>query len=136
MPGYEPATVWTASLITLGVVLPLLRPLWLWLTEHLPQSLHCLSQDAADEPGEHEHGRLTGREIVARLELLRSAHAGVIPLASGYEAALRVRRSVLDAQRAEVLHWRDTRRLPDESLRILEREPDHEERLLPARPTR
>jgi CPA1 family monovalent cation:H+ antiporter len=70
-----------------------------------------------------------------RLDLLETAEAGEIPLSPEYEAALRVRRSVLDAQRAELVTWRDTGRLPDESLRILERELDHEERLLPARPT-
>jgi Na+/H+ antiporter len=254
--AYEPSTIWTASLITVAVVL-LLRPLWLWLTEHLPQSLHMrLSQDADDEPGAHEPGRLTGKEIVAlswagtrgvislaaifslprftesgapfpdrdlllfcallavlvtlvgqgltfapmvrllgiradqadearlrnearaasveaalarltelelerhddvddeaiaairaqlgtrlsryraRLDLLETAEAGEIPMSPQYEAALRVRRSVLDAQRAALLDWRDTGRLPDESLRILERELDHEERLLPARPER
>jgi monovalent cation/hydrogen antiporter len=36
-------------------------------------------------------------------------------------------------QRDELLRWRDLGRLPDESLRILERELDHEEGLLPAR---
>jgi CPA1 family monovalent cation:H+ antiporter len=252
--AYETSTIWAASLITVGVVL-LLRPLWLWLTERLPQSLHMrLSQDVDDDPGAHEHGRLTGREIVAlswagtrgvislaaifslplttdsgapfpdrdlllfcallavlvtlvgqgltfapvvralglradqadearlrnearaasveaglarltelevarhdhvddeviatirvqlatrlaryrqRLDLLQTAEAGEIPMSPEYEAALRVRRSVLEAQRAELLDWRDTGRLPDESLRILERELDHEERLLPARP--
>jgi CPA1 family monovalent cation:H+ antiporter len=70
-----------------------------------------------------------------RLDLLETAEAGEIPLSPEYEAALRVRRSVLDAQRAELLAWRDTGRLPDESLRVLEREMDHEERLLPARPS-
>ncbi|MBN1092926.1 Na+/H+ antiporter [Blastococcus sp. TML/M2B] len=254
--AYEASTIWTASLITVGVVL-LLRPLWLWLTEHMPQSLHMrLSEDVDDDPGAHAHGRLTGREIVAlswagtrgvislaaifslprftesgapfpdrdlllfcallavlvtlvgqgltfapmvrllgiradqadearlrnearaasveaglarltelevarhdhvddeaiaairvqlstrlaryrqRLDLLQTAEAGAIPMSPQYEAALRVRRSVLDAQRAALLDWRDTGRLPDESLRILERELDHEERLLPARPER
>ena len=33
----------------------------------------------------------------------------------------------------EALRWRDVGRLPDESLRALERELDHEERLLPQR---
>ena len=33
----------------------------------------------------------------------------------------------------ELLHWRDVGRLPDESLRALERELDHEEGLLPQR---
>lgn len=53
--------------------------------------------------------------------------------APAYEAALRVHRSVLEAQRTALLEWRDTGRLPDESLRIVERELDHEERLLPRR---
>ena len=48
-----------------------------------------------------------------------------------YEAALRLRRAVIDAQREELLRWRDVGRLPDESLRTLERELDHEEGLLP-----
>ena len=49
-----------------------------------------------------------------------------------YEAALRLRRAVIDAQREELLRWRDVGRLPDEGLRVLERELDHEEGLLPA----
>lgn len=48
-----------------------------------------------------------------------------------YEAALRVRRGVLDAQHDELLKWRDAGRLPDSDLRILQRELDHEERTLP-----
>jgi CPA1 family monovalent cation:H+ antiporter len=42
---------------------------------------------------------------------------------------------VIEAQRHELLRWRDVGRLPDESLRKLERELDHEEGLLPARST-
>src|SRR5215213_1590037 len=46
---YDTGTVVTAAAITVGVVL-LLRPLWLWLTEHLPQSLHTrLGGDELDE---------------------------------------------------------------------------------------
>jgi CPA1 family monovalent cation:H+ antiporter len=56
------------------------------------------------------------------------------PLSSpGYDAALRARRAVIDAQREELLRWRDAGRLPDASLRILERELDHEEGALPPR---
>jgi CPA1 family monovalent cation:H+ antiporter len=68
-----------------------------------------------------------------RLDLLETSEAGEIPLSPQYEAGLRLRRSVIDAQRGELLHWRDVGRLPDESLRMIERELDHEERLLPAR---
>jgi Na+/H+ antiporter len=264
---YDTSTIVTASLITVGVVL-LVRPLWLWLTEHLPQSLHTRltdqDLDGDGEPDSAPHdgwtgaspGRLTGREIVVlswagtrgvislaaiftlpmvtddgspfpdrnlllfcaflavlvtlvgqgltfaplvralglradqadqarlrnearaasveaalarlddmeaeqhddvddraiagiraqlrtrlarykrRLDFLDNAEAGEIPLSPEYEAALRLRRSVIEAQRGELLRWRDVGRLPDESLRTLERELDHEEGLLPSRSTR
>jgi hypothetical protein len=69
----------------------------------------------------------------SRLEVLENAEAGEIPLSPQYEANLRVRREVIGAQREELVRQRDLGRLPDESLRILERELDHEEGLLPAR---
>lgn len=72
-----------------------------------------------------------------RIVLLReSGDTAGPPVSPQYEAALHVRRVVLDAQRDEFLRWRDEGWLPDESLRILERELDHEERLLPDRPAR
>jgi monovalent cation/hydrogen antiporter len=258
---YATSTIVTASAITVGVVL-LLRPLWLWLTEHLPQSLHTrLTEQDLDGDGEPDDvgtstGRLSGREIVVlswagtrgvislaaiftlplvtddgspfpdrdlllfcaflavlvtlvgqgltfaplvralglradeadqarlrneariaaveaalqrlddleaeqhddvddraigalrtqlrtrlnryrmRLDLLDSAEAGEIPPSPEYEAALRLRRAVIEAQRGELLAWRDVGKLPDESLRTLERELDHEEGLLPARSAR
>ena len=52
-------------------------------------------------------------------------------LAADHDAALRARREVIDAQREELLRWRDAGHLPDSSLRVLERELDHEERTLP-----
>ena len=271
---YATSTIVIASGITVGVVL-LLRPLWLWLTEHLPQALHTrLTDQDLDGDGEPDAepqhrpgsspadlrraarpGRLTGREIVVlswagtrgvitlaaiftlplvtgqgepfpdrnlllfcafltvlvtlvgqgltfgplaralrlradvadqarmrnearaasveaalrrlaemeaerhddvderaiagirsqlrtrldryrhRLDLLDNAESGEIPLSPEYEAALRLRRSVIEAQRMELLRWRDVGRLPDEGLRALERELDHEEGLLPDRST-
>ena len=268
---YATSTIVIASAITVGVVL-VLRPLWLWLTEHLPQALHTrLTEQDLDGDGEPDSGpagssaaglrktarpgRLTGREIVVlswagtrgvislaaiftlplvtdggdpfpdrnlllfcafltvlvtlvgqgltfgplaralglradvadearmrnearaasveaalrrldemeaerhddvddraisgirsqlrtrldryrhRLDLLDNADSGEIPLSPEYEAALRLRRSVIEAQRMELLHWRDVGRLPDEGLRALERELDHEEGLLPDRAT-
>ncbi|CCH87599.1 Na+/H+ antiporter [Modestobacter italicus] len=68
-----------------------------------------------------------------RLDVLETAEGGDIPLSPTYEAALRLRRAVIAAQREELLRWRDAARLPDEGLRILERELDHEEGLLPSR---
>ena len=69
-----------------------------------------------------------------RLDLLNSSDSPDLPVSPRYEAALRVRRAVIEAQREELLRWRDAGQLPDEGLRVLERELDHEERLLPDRP--
>ncbi|MGY1692678.1 Na+/H+ antiporter [Geodermatophilus sp. SYSU D01105] len=253
---YDTGTIVTASLITVGVVL-LLRPLFLWLTEHLPQSLHTRlgGEDVAGEDDDPTttRTRLSGREIIVlswagtrgvislaaiftlplttesgapfpdrdlllfcaflavlvtlvgqgltfaplvralglradeadqarlrnearaasveaglrrlqelaaeqhddvddeaietirtqlqarldryrrRLDVLQGAEGGEVPMSPEYEAALRVRRAVLAAQREELVHWRDVGRLPDEGLRRLERELDHEEGRLPAR---
>ncbi|WP_246277593.1 Na+/H+ antiporter [Phytohabitans rumicis] len=71
-----------------------------------------------------------------RLDLLRETDSADLPVSPRYEAALHVRRVAIDAQREELLRWRDAGRLPDEGLRVLERELDHEERLLPDRPRR
>ena len=74
------------------------------------------------------------RQILDRLETEEDpspAAAPGSPGTSGYEAALHARRAVIDAQREELLRWRDAGHLPDASLRILERELDHEERTLP-----
>jgi CPA1 family monovalent cation:H+ antiporter len=48
-----------------------------------------------------------------------------------YEAAVRARRAVIDAQREELVRWRDTDRLDDKALRILQTELDLQERSLP-----
>jgi CPA1 family monovalent cation:H+ antiporter len=254
---YDTSTIVTAAGITVGVVL-LLRPLWLWLTEHLPQALHTRLGNQDDDDGDPNTlapTRLSGREIVVlswagtrgvislaaifalplttddgapfpdrelllfcaflavlvtlvgqgltfaplvralglradeadqarmrnrarvasvqaalaclddvaredhddvedhaldalrtqlssrltryrnRLAILENAESGEIPLSPQYEANLRVRRAVIGAQREELVRQRDLGRLPDESLRILQRELDHEEGLLPARAT-
>ena len=56
-----------------------------------------------------------------------------MPVSPQYEAALRIRWTTIDAQREELLRWRDAGRLPDEGLRVLERELDLEELRLPTR---
>ena len=68
------------------------------------------------------------RQLLDRLEAGEDAPPAASP---DHEAALRARRAVIDAQREELLRWRDAGHLPDASLRILERELDHEERTLP-----
>jgi CPA1 family monovalent cation:H+ antiporter len=42
-----------------------------------------------------------------------------------------LRRLMIEAQRDELVRWRDAGRLPDRGLRALERELDHEEGMLP-----
>jgi monovalent cation/hydrogen antiporter len=75
--------------------------------------------------------RLTRYE--KRLDALEHADEE-IPHNEQYEAAVRVTRAVLEAEREELLRLRDVGRLPDTSLRVLERELDHQENLLPSRP--
>jgi hypothetical protein len=48
---------------------------------------------------------------------------------------VRVHRAVIDAERDTLLRWRDVGKLPDSAMRVLERELDHQEGLLPTRPT-
>jgi monovalent cation/hydrogen antiporter len=55
---------------------------------------------------------------------------GDAALPPGYLAAIEARRTVIDAQREELLRWRDAGRLPDASLRVLQHELDLEENSL------
>jgi Na+/H+ antiporter len=55
---------------------------------------------------------------------------GEAQLPPGYLAALDARRAIIDAQREELLRWRDAGRLPDASLRVLQHELDLEENSL------
>jgi monovalent cation/hydrogen antiporter len=76
---------------------------------------------------EIKHQRYTDRAA-----LLSAVEDQTLPPADDrYELALRARREMITAEREELLAWRDTGRLPDADLRVLERELDHEESLLP-----
>lgn len=66
-----------------------------------------------------------------RLDVLSDADE--TPVSPGYEAAVGIRRAAIDAQRDELVRWRDAGMLPDQSLRAIERELDHEEGMLPLR---
>jgi CPA1 family monovalent cation:H+ antiporter len=66
-----------------------------------------------------------------RLDALEGAEEQ-IPYNPEYEAGVRVTRAVLESEREELLRLRDVGRLPDSSLRVLERELDHQENLLPS----
>ncbi|MEU1585442.1 Na+/H+ antiporter [Micromonospora sp. NPDC005710] len=96
--------------------------------------------DVAVEPGSAVAVNTTRTQLLARLaryrgrlDLLEQSDSSEMPTSPEYETALRVRRTVIDAQREELVRWRDSGRLPDEELRVLERELDHEELLLPRR---
>jgi CPA1 family monovalent cation:H+ antiporter len=72
--------------------------------------------------------RLTRYE--RRLDALEHADEH-IPYSPQYDAAVRLSRAVIEAEREELLRLRDVGQLPDSSLRVLERELDHQENLLP-----
>lgn len=65
-----------------------------------------------------------------RLELLDTSEDAETPASAGENATAIARRAVIDAQREELLQWRDAGRLPDASLRILQLELDHAEHAL------
>ncbi|SDP39213.1 sodium/proton antiporter, CPA1 family [Nakamurella panacisegetis] len=92
--------------------------------EHLPSD----SVDSLRTNLEHRLERYQ-----RRADVLESARNGEIPVSPEYEAALAARRSVIDAQREELLRRRDLGHLSDASLRVLERELDLEEFTLPRR---
>ncbi|MFI5897645.1 Na+/H+ antiporter [Actinoplanes sp. NPDC051513] len=99
--------------------------------------------DRLDEIRHEEHDHIEDRAIETmskqltvrleryrkRLDLIEKADSDEVPVSPQYEAALAVRREVIEAQREELLRWRDSGKLTDEGLRVLERELDHEERL-------
>jgi Na+/H+ antiporter len=102
-----------------------------------------MAQDEHDDVDtsvmEAMRAQLRGRlaRYQGRVDLLRGADADdEMPVSPRYEAAVRIRRAAIDAQREELVRWRDAGRLPDDGMRVLERELDHEERLLPDRPGR
>jgi CPA1 family monovalent cation:H+ antiporter len=103
---------------------------------HRLEEMDTQEHDAIDDRAIHAlRSQLEARlaRYRKRLAVLEQAEDGEIPFSPQYEAALRVRRAVIEAQREELLRLRDAGSLPDEGLRVLERELDHEERLLPQR---
>jgi CPA1 family monovalent cation:H+ antiporter len=94
-------------------------------------ALTRLDQLAEDPevPGHELDGLRSTLEIRLRRYQQDDENPDVSPPGSpGHEAVLWARRAVIDAQREELLRWRDAGLLPDSSLRVLERELDHEER--------
>jgi CPA1 family monovalent cation:H+ antiporter len=70
-----------------------------------------------------------------RLDALDDAD-DAIPTSPAYESAVHLHLEVIEAEREELLRLREIGQLPDASLRVLERELDHREVLLPQRPSR
>ena len=101
--------------------------------DEIDHEKHNDIEDAAIEAMRKQLGHRLER-YRRRLDLLDKSDSDEVPVSPQYEAGLRIRRAVIDAQRDELLRWRDADRLSDEGLRVLERELDHEERLLPDRP--
>ncbi|GAB3447159.1 Na+/H+ antiporter [Actinophytocola sediminis] len=66
-----------------------------------------------------------------RVTELSSVEDDALPVDTQYHRALMARREMLAAEREELLAWRDSGQLPDADLRILERELDHQESILP-----
>jgi monovalent cation/hydrogen antiporter len=87
------------------------------------------------DTGEKMHDVLQQRadRYRARIDMLQATEDDDITWTPEFEASVRARHAVIDAQRDELLRWRDSGRLPDESLRKLQRELDHEESTLPGR---
>ena len=71
------------------------------------------SEDRLAMLGAEQDGQANGDRPESRTEIRR-----------------RLRMAMIDAQREELLQWRDSGRLPDRDLRTLQRELDHEEGLL------
>lgn len=68
-----------------------------------------------------------------RMSVLEEAADGEVSWTPEMEAGIRAQQAVIDAQRDELLRLRDCGRLPDDSLRQLQRELDHEEHTIPGR---
>ena len=72
--------------------------------------------------------RLKARQ--QQLDLLDDTDTDDIPSFPNDEALLEMRRAAIDAQRDELVRWRDAGMLPDTGLRALQRALDHEEGML------
>jgi CPA1 family monovalent cation:H+ antiporter len=65
-----------------------------------------------------------------RISMLTESEGELSPTPE-FRTAIRAQQAVIDAQREELVRWRDSGRLPDDSLRRLQLELDLEERGLP-----
>jgi monovalent cation/hydrogen antiporter len=101
------------------------------LQEMKQQSRDDIEKQAIDNLSEQLSTRL--ERYQHRLDLLEGSESTELPVSPAYQAALEVRRAAIDTEREELVRWRDAGNLPDEGLRVLQRELDHEESQLPVR---
>jgi CPA1 family monovalent cation:H+ antiporter len=106
-------------------------------TAAVEAGVHRLDELTADEPELEPLAEPLRRRAAERQELgtewMRkvSAAGGPPDAETPAGTSVRLRRQMIDAEREELVRWRDAGRLPETGLRALERELDHEEGLLP-----
>jgi monovalent cation/hydrogen antiporter len=97
--------------------------------EALKQLSHnTIERQAIDTVHAQLSARLKSRQ--QQLDVLEVTDTDDIPAFPHDEALLEMRRAAIDAQRDELVRWRDAGMLPDQGLRALQRALDHEEGML------
>jgi CPA1 family monovalent cation:H+ antiporter len=92
------------------------------------QSHNEIDEQAIDTVRKQLSTRLKLRQ--QQLDLLDDTDTDDLPSFPNDEALLEMRRAAIDAQRDELVRWRDAGMLPDTGLRALQRALDHEEGML------
>jgi Na+/H+ antiporter len=92
------------------------------------QSHNAIERQAIDTVRAQLSARLKSRQ--QQLDVLDVTRTDDIPAFPNDEAVLEIRRAAIDAQREELVRWRDAGMLPDQGLRALGRGLDHEEGML------
>jgi CPA1 family monovalent cation:H+ antiporter len=92
------------------------------------QSHNTIERQAIDTVRASLSARLKSRQ--QQLDVLEVTDTDDIPAFPNDEALLEIRRAATDAQREELVRWRDAGMLPDQGLRALGRALDHEEGML------
>jgi CPA1 family monovalent cation:H+ antiporter len=92
------------------------------------QSHDTIERQAIDTVRAQLSARLKSRQ--QQLDALEVTDTDDIPAFPLDEALLEMRRAAIDAQRDELVRWRDAGMLPDQGLRALGRGLDHEEGML------
>ncbi len=92
------------------------------------QSHNTIDRQAIDTVRKQLSGRLKARQ--QQLDVLDVTDTDDIPAFPNDDALLEMRRAAIDAQREELVRWRDAGMLSDRGLRALGRALDHEEGML------